>query len=304
MGAISNIVDGLNEVGLKSSVMAAVISKNLRPIFETLALFIDVVAKTCSLKYVSEWDKDGKPAKWETITPAKFKSAGTAISTAFGVFLTSLGMGLKLLDKPALEALEGLSKGIKPVMESVGTFTNAILTVISAAIPEEWDKDGKPIKFRKFDRSEFALAAVTISDAFSTFITTMIPKLGPIGEQAGMLIDAMKGGIEPLMNAVNTYTDAITGLIYGKEVTFTDLNGKEIKKFMEYDPEQFKAGAENIANCFFDFIDTMYSRFSAQGYTEHQLVESNIFSANMYKDVYHNNVADLINGMSGIQTII
>ena len=277
MGAIANIVDGMNEIGLLASSKAGVISKNLRPIFDTLATFIDVIQKTCSLKYVSEWDENGKPLKYETITPTMFKSAGIAVSTAFGTFLQQLAISLKMLDKPSLEALEALSKGIKPVMESVGTFTNAILSVISAAIPEEWDENGKPTKYRKFTQSEFGLAASTIADSFSTFISTMIPKLAPIQDQAGNLINALKDGIEPLMNAVNTYTDAITGLIYGKEVTFTDLNGKEIKKFMEYNPEKFKQGAENIANCFFDFIDTMYSRFSAQ---------------------------DLINGMSGISAII
>lgn len=304
MGAITNIVDGMNEVGLIASAKAGMISKNLRPIFDTLATFIDVIQKTCSLKYVSEWDENGKPLKYETITPTMFKSAGVAVSTAFGTFLQQLAISLRMLDKPSLEALEALSKGIKPVMESVGTFTNAILSVISAAIPEEWDENGKPTKYRKFTQSEFGLAATTIADSFSTFISTMIPKLAPIQDQAGNLINALKDGIEPLMNAVNTYTDAITGLIYGKEVTFTDLNGKEIKKFMEYNPEKFKQGAENIANCFFDFIDTMYNRFSSQGYTEKKLVESNIFSANKYEDVYHNNVADLINGMSGISAII
>ena len=304
MGAITNIVNGMNEVGILASVKAGIIAKNLKPIFDTLATFLDVIQKTASFKYVSEWDENGKPLKYETITPTMFKSAGVAVSTAFGTFLQQLAISLKMLDKPSLEALKALSKGIKPVMESVGTFTNAILSVISAAIPDEWDENGKPIKYRKFTQSEFGLAATTIADSFSTFISTMIPKLAPIQDQAGNLINALKDGIEPLMNAVNTYTDAITGLIYGKEVTFTDLNGKEIKKFMEYNPEKFKQGAENIANCFFDFIDTMYSRFSAQGYTEHKLVESNTFSANRYEDVYHNNVADLINGMSGISAII
>lgn len=304
MGAITNIVNGMNEVGILASTKAGIIAKNLKPIFDTLATFLDVIQKTASFKYVSEWDKNGKPLKYETITPTMFKSAGVAVSTAFGTFLQQLAISLKMLDKPSLEALKALSKGIKPVMESVGTFTNAILSVISAAIPDEWDENGKPIKYRKFTQSEFGLAATTIADSFSTFISTMIPKLAPIQDQAGNLINALKDGIEPLMNAVNTYTDAITGLIYGKEVTFTDLNGKEIKKFMEYNPEKFKQGAENIANCFFDFIDTMYSRFSAQGYTEHKLVESNTFSANRYEDVYHNNVADLINGMSGISAII
>jgi hypothetical protein len=41
-----------------------------------------------------------------------------------------------------------LSKSISPVMNSVATFTDAILKVISVTIPCEWDKDGKPIKFR------------------------------------------------------------------------------------------------------------------------------------------------------------
>ena len=138
--------------------------KKCRLYVETLANKDLVYKIQVEFKYVSEWDENGKPLKYETITPTMFKSAGVAVSTAFGTFLQQLAISLKMLDKPSLEALKALSKGIKPVMESVGTFTNAILSVISAAIPDEWDENGKPTKYRKFTQSEFGLAATTIAD--------------------------------------------------------------------------------------------------------------------------------------------
>ena len=43
MGAITNIVNGMNEVGILASAKAGIIAKNLKPIFDTLATFLDVI---------------------------------------------------------------------------------------------------------------------------------------------------------------------------------------------------------------------------------------------------------------------
>ena len=304
MGAITNIIDGLNDVGIYASTMAGIIGKNLKPIFETLSTFIDVVVKTCNMKYVSEWDENGKPIKYESITPAKFQAAGTAISVAFGIFLKQLATGLKLLDKQGQEAINALSKGIKPVMEAVGTFTNVILTLISSAIPVEWDENGKATKYRKFDKTEFGDAAVTIAEAFSTFMTTLTLRMYLIKEQSGEVVNALKDGIGPLMSAVNTQTNTIMGLLKGQEVTYTDINGKEVTEFMRYDPAKFKAAADQISDCFIGFIETLHNKFARFGHYEKQLAKAHLFTENEYKEIYHNEIGDIIASLNGLQPLL
>lgn len=107
------------------------------------------------MKYVTEWDKDGKPLKYETVTYRQMGNAGIMISKAFGTFLRELGSGMNALKDTTLFAMQMLSVSIGPIMSSVGTFANAIIKVMSQGIPDEWDKDGKPKHFTKLKIEDF-----------------------------------------------------------------------------------------------------------------------------------------------------
>ena len=170
IGSIKAVVEAFHEIGIWGSLKAGFIAKRLKPIFETIKMFIDIVSNITSMKFVSEWDANGKPVAYETLTLAQFKEAGKTISIVFGTFLTQLGIGLKNIKDVSVGAILLLSKGIGPVMKSIKDFTSAILSVLSSKIPDEYDENGKPIKWRKFDAAEFSQAASLITDAFLVFL--------------------------------------------------------------------------------------------------------------------------------------
>lgn len=152
---IEDIVERMSDLSLWSSGKAEIIGKMIRPIFDTLATFINVIGQTLNMKYVTEWDKDGKPLKYETVTYRQMGNAGIMISKAFGTFLRELGSGMNALKDTTLFAMQMLSVSIGPIMSSVGTFANAIIKVMSQGIPDEWDKDGKPKHFTKLKMEDF-----------------------------------------------------------------------------------------------------------------------------------------------------
>lgn len=308
--SIVQIVEALNEVGVWSATMAGVIAKNLRPIFETLGMFIDVIGRICSMKYVSEWNTDGTPAAYETISMPMFREAGNTISTTFGTFLTELGRGLDAIKDVSYVTIMKLASGIGPIMSSVKNFTDAILSVISSKIPEEYDEEGKVIKWRSFNNEEFGNAAVVISDAFMTFLEEFGERSKNVSARSAIVISLMKEGIEPVMNAVATYTQTIMDFVVGKEVEYTDVKtGKNVKKIFEISPQKFKEYGTTIAETFIGFIESMWKAFNEQGYTEHHYENMNDggwFSSDTIVDnaVSKNHITDLIAGMSGISQIM
>ena len=261
-GSIKRICDAMNEIGLYSATMAGLISKNLTPIFKTLGMFIDVVGRICSMKYVSAWNNDGTPAEYETISPAMFKEAGTAISTTFGLFLTELGNGLDKLKDVSLAAIAKLAVGIKPVTEAVALFSNTILSVLSSKIECEWDKEGKPIKYRKFETAEFGQAATVISENFGLFLDILSTKIEPFAEKAGMIMNNLKDGIVPVIEACARLTESIMGVLKGSDYTVTE-NGKEIKKHIDFNPKAFQDAGKLVGQGFVDFITLIYDSFKA-----------------------------------------
>lgn len=261
-GSIKRICDAMNEIGVYSSTMAGIISKNLTPIFKTLGMFIDIVGRICSMKYVSAWNNDGTPAEYGTISPAMFKEAGTTISITFGLFLTELGKGLDKLKDVSLATIAKLAVGIKPVTEAVALFSNTVLSVLSSKIECEWDKDGKPIKYRKFETAEFGQAATVISENFGLFLDILSTKIEPFAEKAGMIMNNLKDGIVPVIEACSRLTESIMGILKGSEYTVTE-NGKEVKKHIDFNPKAFQDAGKLVGQGFVDFITLIYDSFKA-----------------------------------------
>lgn len=308
ISAIIRITKELGKVGVWTAAKSAIIAKSIRPIFETIGMFINIVGSLANMRYVSEWNEDGTPAKYEPISYPMFIMAGTTISISFRVFLEELGRGLRSLKGLSLKTIVLLGAGIGPVMRSVKNFTDAILSVLSTKIPEEFDENGKPIKWTKFSSEDFALAATMITDNFVLFLEKFSEKSKNISARSAMLIDLMKNGIGQLMNAVSTYTKTITDFVSGKQIEYTDVNtGRVIKEVFRVNPEDFTKYGETVADSFIGFIDSMYKKFEKYGYTEHHYeIESHIFKKDTVVDnsVEKNHVTDLITGFANIGEVI
>ena len=243
-----------------------------------------------------------------------FREAGDTISRTFGIFLQELGIGLEKLKDVSISTILLLSTGIGPVMGAVKDFTDAILSVLSSKIPDEYDKEGKPIKWRKFDAVEFANAAELITDAFLVFLEKFSSKSKNISLRSAMIINMFKEGIEPVMNAVATWTNTIMDFVTGREIEVTDVKtGQNIKQRFHIDPKEFQAHGETVADSFIGFIEGLWNKFNAQGYTEKVIdgYEEKSYALGLYssktpkyKNVHGNHVCDLINGLSDINSIM
>lgn len=261
-GSIKRICDAMNEIGVYSATMAGVISRNLTPIFKSLGMFIDIVGRICSMKYVSAWNNDGTPAEYDTISPAMFKEAGITISVTFGLFLTELGKGLDKLKDVSLFTIAKLAIGIKPVTEAVALFSNTILSVLNSKIECEWDKEGKPIKYRKFETAEFSEAATVISENFGLFLDIFSTKIEPFSIKAGLILNSLKDGIVPVVEACARLSESIMGILKGSDYTITE-NGKDIKKHIDFNPKTFQDAGKLVGQGFVDFITLIYDSFKA-----------------------------------------
>jgi hypothetical protein len=70
---LKEVIDKLNEVGILSLMKAKFIAGGLKPIFDTIGKFFEIIKNACNMNYVSEWDKDGKPIAYKSITMPMLK---------------------------------------------------------------------------------------------------------------------------------------------------------------------------------------------------------------------------------------
>ena len=91
----------------------------------------------------------------------------------------------------------------------------------------------------------------------------------------------------------------VTGILVGKEMTFTDSTGQQVTKLIKIDPTQFAQAGTTIADAFTKFIDNLWGAFKDAEYTD--IIEHTLKA----DEVRHGNrMVDIINGLQNIGTII
>lgn len=308
-GAITRIVEGLENIGLWSSIKAAIIATMLKPIFSTINDFLRVVQNFGQLKIVSEWDKDGKPIKYEKMTPSMFRRAANAISSSFAIFLSLLGKAMKDWNWHKAFILKMLAETLQPVMQSVGTFVDAICKFIAWNIADEWDEQGNPTHFKSINPDDFANAADKIAVSFTSFLITLGNRLKDMPLMGIMAMDAIKDGIEPVMNAVGVYTKAIQELITGTvvETDVLDANGnptgETIKKLIEFNPDDFANAAVILSDALTGFLETLINSFSKYDYQEVSSAEV-LGMTVASKTTSNNKMVEFMEKMKGMKEIM
>lgn len=214
--AIQKIVSALLEIGAWSSVKVALISCNLRPLFTTLSMFMDIMQKMGNLIVIDSFDNNtGKPI-YKKMSSQDFTDAATTIASAFKDFLTVLASLLEgdVLDSATkvIDALVGSTAtggnaftrlfssekpkqrpNLKALFHMLSQFTDIIAKFASGVIETEWDKDGKCTK--RVNLSAIASpAAKALVGAFNDFLTNLgnMMQTGVL-DKASVVIDALVG---------------------------------------------------------------------------------------------------------------
>ena len=104
--AINKIVVALNNLKDLVDKNIEEIMKGIKPIFDVLKNFIDVIKYYSEMKYPTEWNEKGEPTNYEKFTDTMFINASDAISSSFATFLTRLNFSLMFITPKTLEVLE------------------------------------------------------------------------------------------------------------------------------------------------------------------------------------------------------
>lgn len=98
-------------------------------VIHMLSDFIDVIQKMGSLSVPDKWDKDGKPIGYRQLTTEEFGTSAITLATAFGKFVSELGVGLEDVSLKAAIALKILSGPLSELLPSIGSIISPIMQI-------------------------------------------------------------------------------------------------------------------------------------------------------------------------------
>ena len=143
----SNFVEKLgdNFSRMKPSTVEAIedLDDNMVPIMNSVSAFVDSIMKLATGVYIMGKANDGSEI-YGKVTPDDFKNAADVIVDSFMTFIDRLHESVKpggFMQKSTSDYLEALEGSLGTVMESLGTFANAIVVLATGSYVDHYEKD-------------------------------------------------------------------------------------------------------------------------------------------------------------------
>lgn len=254
---------GFENLTVQSTYIMNLISKNLKPVIDIVGKFVDVVMKVATGTYVTGYDENGKEI-YEHLTASEFSDAGKQVSYSFMIFLIALSKGFEQLSEQSIDAINALRKSMKPIMESVSLFTDAIIRAVTTQIIVGYDDKDHPI-YEQIDIDVFDKAGTSIATNFGNFINTLcdnVKKLDYVKQDA---LEVMSETMSPIMDSVSKFVDAIIKFASGQYIDYyqQDKDGNyTVPHFVKIPMEDMTTAADKIAECFGTFITSLINAFN------------------------------------------
>ena len=256
LGSMQAIVNAFS--GFNGYAMALIISMALRPILTTISDYIDIIMKVATMNYIAGYDDNGKPM-YEHLPATVFADAASAVTKGFTEFLTGLSNGFKDLDALKIVVLSVLTLALNPIIDTVGKFVDVVMKVATGTYIIGYDNNKKPI-FQKITSTDFSKAASAVSLQFNLFLQHLSNGFSRMKLTAMFAIATIGQVMDPIMNAVSKFVDAVIKVSTMQIVTGYDKNGKPIYEPVE--PSTFGEAAKYVSEKFKYFIDNLGEAFT------------------------------------------
>ena len=246
-GGIVDVIDNIPILKLTRATMKAV---ELTGIVKCVGSMAKTLSKIASLKFPTEFDKNGKGTKYHKMGANDFAEAasnGISIVSFFTAMFddrpTTLTVGGKSVTiRPiSMSALNKITLAtrikfgfLNGIVKSIGGMASTVASVASLKVPIAWDKDGNPTEYEKINDTDFTSAKERIAE-LATFFTQAIADASVtvqnVKKKNLKRIQLALSAIEPVVGIVDT----IKTLAEGTVPIYKEVNG-QIEKDKDGNP--------------------------------------------------------------------
>ena len=244
------IVDIIDSIPILKLTRATIKTVQLSGIVGCVGRMAKTLSKIASLKFPTEFDKNGKGTKYHKMGANDFAEAasnGISIVSFFTAMFddrpTTLTVGgksvtIRPISMSALNKIT-LSTRIKfgflnGIVKSIGGMASTVASVASLKVPIAWDKDGNPTEYEKIKDTDFTSAKERIVE-LATFFTQAIADASVtvqnVKKKNLKRIKLALSAIEPVVGIVDT----IKTLAEGTVPIYKEVNG-QIEKDKDGNP--------------------------------------------------------------------
>jgi hypothetical protein len=201
--------------------------RRLRTIVGYIGDMADTLQHIASLNMPISWTSDGKPNKFVAMKQENFMDAANNAGAIMGFFTAMFRGGAKIkvngqdivipqIKVPIIPLIMKISfRRIRTMVGYIGDMAETVQKIAALSIPDEWNKEGKPIHFRQLNTNDFTNVGTNIDK----IITCLVNNAKRIIEDP-QILDALSSwdmedainNLKSLMEPVSMCTDMIIKL--------------------------------------------------------------------------------------------
>lgn len=250
------LTENAKDMSIWSTVVLNAMGEGVGSLMNGLSGFVDAIIKMASGTITL---KVGDKEYVRKISNREMQNAALNVTRYFNVFLENLGKSAEKLSYKGANVIEQLGKGITPVMNSVGQFVNAILTVAAGTVTYT-DKNGKQI-IEKLTMNRMNMAAHNIAVYFHNFLASLLKVINtPAFINSGAkAMELLAEAVEPVMKSVVDFSNMLIN--FSKPQGTIKINDKNVP--FRLDSRTISSTAVRIANAYILFIKTLINKMEA-----------------------------------------
>lgn len=259
--------------------------RQLNKITRFIGRMTETVARIASLKVATEWNADGKPINFESITAEQMKDAAlnataivkffAAVATNQNTTLTMAGGQTLTVEATTENMFEKVDRELKrkfrflgQIVNTIAGATKTVTDLASLRVPVAWSADGKPIKYESITDGQMKDAAENVVEIMTTLMDAvvgekMIKKLNAFDRGKKRAIERMFAAVTPITSMVDTIVALAGGSLEEYDAS-GHPTGKQVSvlKALEAKPDIIN-GIVSIYSIFTDALAVITGQDSA-----------------------------------------
>ena len=250
------------------------LSQAMLPLMQSTTYFADAIIKLAS-QQIPVYDADGRITGYKPMPLETYATAAGVLAAGFDMFMTSLQESADRMSYWSDGEARALGDAMAAIMGSIGSFTDAIISISKGEIVEEYDADGKPRKIRQMTWNDFKGAAEYLvkgdgTGVFEIFMNKLTDGANALDSDRRKAMEALSRSIMPIMEGVGSFADSIIKLATATYVDHYDKDGKPVMKVIT--KQMYSDAADKLTDSFNTFLTKLTANLTGQTAAKAQLL--------------------------------
>lgn len=271
MSTIPNVLSQTSDINRRKLSNSIGATRKIRRVVKNIGQMAETLRDLASLRFATEWNENGRPIKFTTMTSVDFLMAGQNAIGVMQMFTSLMSDGthsikfagtavtIQGISSDDLDNISRKSKrkvqNLYRIVKNIGNMSKVLTDMANLKFTTSWSEDGKPKSYEQMTASHFLTASLNAAGILQFFVKLMTPGSHSLQMSGGKVnitgidTEALKNikrktkkhvrRVNKIVSFIGDMAETLNNLASLRIATKWNSNGKPVE-FRELSSKDFK----------------------------------------------------------------